>query len=103
MIYRFAAHRAQLLRPGASGDRAGPDPRWTASQPGVRFTLDRARQAYGKRLSVAPHPYFDNGHTLTVDSPDRRFALVMESNDSGRIITLRGGRWPDVGWLEGCS
>ena len=69
----------------------------------VGDTLDRARQAYGKRLSVAPHPYFDNGHTLTVYSPDRRFALVMESNDSGRIITLRGGRWPDVGWLEGCS
>ena len=69
----------------------------------VGDTLDRARQAYGKRLSVAPHPYFDNGHTLTVDSPDRRFALVMESNDSGRIITLRGGRLPDVGWLEGCS
>ena len=69
----------------------------------VGDTLDRARQAYGKRLSVAPHPYFDHGHTLTVYSLDRRFALVMESNDSGRIITLRGGRWPDVGWLEGCS
>jgi len=69
----------------------------------VGDTLDRARQAYGKRLSVGPHPYFDNGHTLTVYSPDRRFALVMESNDSGRIITLRGGRLPDVGWLEGCS
>ena len=49
----------------------------------VGDTLGRARQAYGKRLSVAPHPYFDNGHTLTVYSPDRRFALVMESNDSG--------------------
>lgn len=69
----------------------------------VGDTLDRARQAYGKRLSVGPHPYFDHGHTLTVYSPDRRFALVMESNDSGRIITLRGGRLPDVGWLEGCS
>ena len=69
----------------------------------VGDTLDRARQAYGKRLSVGPHPYFDKGHTLTVYSPDRRFALVMESNDSGRIITLRGGRLPDVSWLEGCS
>lgn len=69
----------------------------------VGDTLDSARQAYGQRLSVAPHSYFDNGHTLTVYSPDRRFARVMESNDSGRIITLRGGRWPDVGWLEGCA
>lgn len=101
-----------------------------ASQPGVRYTvaagvvsrvetrdaryatvsgvhvgdpIDRARQAYGQRLSVASHPYFDKGHVLTVYSPDRRFALVMESNDAGRIITLRGGRMPDIAWLEGCS
>ncbi len=49
----------------------------------VGDTLGRARQAYGERLSVAPHPYFDNGHRRTVYSPDRRFALVMESIDSG--------------------
>jgi len=40
---------------------------------------------------------------LTVYSPDRKFALVMEANDQGRIITLRGGRLPEVGWLEGCA
>jgi hypothetical protein len=75
----------------------------TVSGVHVGDTLDRARQVYGKRLTLAAHPYFDKGHMLTVYSPDRRFALVMESNDAGRIITLRGGRWPDVGWLEGCS
>jgi hypothetical protein len=75
----------------------------TVSGVHVGDTQDRARQVYGKRLAVAAHPYFDKGHMLTVYSPDRRFALVMESNDAGRIITLRGGRWPDVGWLEGCS
>lgn len=69
----------------------------------VGDTVDRARQVYGKRLSASPHPYFDKGWTLTVYSPDRRFALVMESNNSGHIITLRGGRMPDVAWLEGCS
>lgn len=76
-----------------------------ATLSGVRVgdTLDRARQAYGKRLNVGPHPYFDKGQTLSVYSPDRQFALVMESNNSGHIITLRGGRLPDVAWLEGCS
>lgn len=69
----------------------------------VGDTLERAQQAYGKRLSVAPHPYFDKGRMLTVPSPDRRHALVMESNDQGRIITLRSGRLPEVGWLEGCA
>lgn len=43
------------------------------------------------------------GRLWTAHAPDRRFALVMETNDDGRVITLRGGRLPDVGWLEGCS
>jgi hypothetical protein len=69
----------------------------------VGDTTERALQVYGKRLNSAPHPYFDRGRVLTVFSPDRKFALVMEANDQGRIITLRGGRLPEVGWLEGCS
>ena len=80
------------------------DPRYaTVSGVHVGDSLARAQQAYGKRLASAPHPYFDQGRMLTVYSPDRRFALVMETNDAGRIITLRGGRLPDVGWLEACS
>lgn len=75
----------------------------TVSGVHVGDTVEHAQQAYGKRLTLAPHPYFDKGHTLTVYSPDKRFALVMEANDQGRIITLRGGRLPEVGWLEGCS
>lgn len=116
--------------PGVGAATAACHYRSTAAQPGVRYTvagevitrvetrdaryatasglhvgdsLLRARQVYGRRLASAPHPYFDKGRMLTVYSPDRRFALVMESNDSGRIITLRAGRLPDVGWLEGCS
>ncbi|OGB07975.1 MAG: hypothetical protein A3E25_01630 [Burkholderiales bacterium RIFCSPHIGHO2_12_FULL_69_20] len=80
------------------------DPRYaTVSGVHVGDTAARALQVYGKRLSSTPHPYFDRGRVLTVYSPDRRFALVMEANDQGRIITLRGGRLPEVGWLEGCS
>jgi hypothetical protein len=80
------------------------DPRYaTVSGVHVGDSLDRVQQAYGKRLVSTPHPYFDKGQVLAVYSPDRRFALVMESNDSGRVITLRSGRQPDVAWLEGCS
>lgn len=63
----------------------------------------KARRVYGQRLSVSPHLYFASGLTLAVYSPDRRFALVMESNDAGRIITLRAGAVPAVEHLEGCS
>ena len=58
---------------------------------------------YGKRLNNAPHPYFDKGRMLTLVSSNRQHALVMESNDPDRIITIRGGRVPEVTWLEGCS
>jgi hypothetical protein len=63
----------------------------------------QARQLYGKRLVSSAHPYFERGHRLAVYSADRKFALVMESDDSGRIVTLRGGRLPAVEALEGCS
>ncbi len=69
----------------------------------VGDTVAQAQKAYGKRLRTAPHPYFSQGKVLSVFSPDGKFALVMEANDQGRIITLRGGRLPEVGWLEGCS
>lgn len=105
-------YRSTAQQPGVRYALAGEritrietrDPRYaTVSGVHVGDSLARAQQAYGKRLASSPHPYFDQGRTLTVYSPDRRFALVMETNDSGRIITLRGGRLPEVGWLEGCS
>ena len=125
-----AADSAANAANAANAAAAGCHYRSTAQQPGVRYalagavitrietrdpryatfsgvhvgdSLARAQQAYGQRLVSAPHPYFDQGRMLTVYSPNRRFALVMETNDGGRIITLRGGRLPDVGWLEGCS
>lgn len=105
-------YRSTAQQPGVRYALAGElitrvetrDPRYaTVSGVHVGDSLARAQQAYGKRLASAPHPYFDQGRMLTVYSPDRRFALVMETNDAGRIITLRGGRLPEVGWLEGCS
>ena len=76
-----------------------------ATVSGVRVgdEVQRVRRIYGERLSVGAHPYFARGQMLAVYSPDRRFALVMESNDAGRVVMLRGGLMPAVEWLEGCS
>jgi hypothetical protein len=80
------------------------DPRY-ATLSGVRVGDDvaKARRVYGQRMRVTPHLYFANGLTMALYSPDREFALVMESNDSGRIIALRAGSVPAVEFLEGCS
>ncbi len=127
-----ASRAAPLAAPPAASrpTTLGCHYRLNAQQPGVRYVLAgdlitrietrdaryatlsgihvgdsvaKAQKVYGKRLLVAAHPYFDRGKMLTVWSPDRRFALVMEANDGGRIITMRSGRMPEVGWLEGCS
>ncbi|MBP6903286.1 MAG: hypothetical protein KBC73_24570 [Burkholderiaceae bacterium] len=80
------------------------DPRWPSSS-GVQVGdgLARVRQVYGARLIESPHPYFERGRMLVVYARNKRSALVMESNNDGRVITLRGGRLPDVTWLEACS
>jgi hypothetical protein len=105
-------HRLSLQQPGVRYTLSGDvitrietrDTRYaTAKGVHVGDSVARAQKAYGKRLTSAPHPYFAQGKVLTVYSPDRKHALVMEANDQGRIITLRGGRLPEVGWLEGCS
>jgi len=72
---------------------------------GVRVgdPVDRVREIYGARLVVRPHAYFERGLMLSVYSPDRKFALVMESNDAGRLVILRGGMVPAVESLAGCS
>jgi hypothetical protein len=119
----------QALPPPAKAD-GDCQKRAAASQPGVVYIVDKvivtrvetrdaryatvsgvrvgddaakAQRVYGKRLTVTPHIYFAKGKTMAVYSPDRKFALVMESNDAGRIITLRGGLVPAVEYLEGCS
>lgn len=76
-----------------------------ASISGVHVGDDvaKAQRLYGKRLRVTPHLYFAKGLVLSLYSSDRRFALVMEGNDAGRIITLRAGAVPAVERLEGCS
>lgn len=80
------------------------DPRWpSGSGVQVGHDLARVRQVYGARLVEAPHPYFERGRMLMVYGRNKRSALVMESNNEGRVITLRGGRMPDVAWLEACS
>jgi hypothetical protein len=80
------------------------DPRYPTVR-GVRVgdPVKRVREIYGARLEVRPHAYFERGLVLSVYSPDRKFALVMESNDAGRLVTLRGGMVPAVESLAGCS
>jgi hypothetical protein len=67
-------------------------------------TEDRVRNIYGDEVKVEPHKYIDGGHYLTVtaDTTSSGKALVFET-DGKRVTMFRGGRLPEVKWIEGCK
>ena len=79
------------------------DPRFRTKS-GVRVGDSEAdaRKTYGKRLEVKRHKYYETGHYLIVRSADDRYALLMET-DRKKIVYIRAGVWPSVGYWEGCN
>jgi hypothetical protein len=67
-------------------------------------TEDHIKSIYGDEVKVEPHKYIDGGHYMTVagDSTTAGKALVFET-DGKRVTMFRGGRLPEVKWVEGCS
>jgi len=79
-----------------------------ATSKGARIgdTEARIKELYKGRVAVTPHEYTD-GHYLTVTPPpgsgeDRNYRLVFET-DGNRVLRYRGGKLPQVGWVESCS
>ncbi|GAC1491638.1 MAG: hypothetical protein NVS1B5_16540 [Gemmatimonadaceae bacterium] len=67
-------------------------------------TEDRVKSIYGDEVTVEPHKYIDGWHYLTVTGDTARSgkALVFET-DGKRVTMFRGGRLPEVKWMEGCK
>jgi hypothetical protein len=67
-------------------------------------TEDKIKTIYGDEVKVEPHKYIDGGHYMTVlgDSTSVGKALVFET-DGKHVTSFRGGRLPEVKWVEGCS
>jgi hypothetical protein len=67
-------------------------------------TEDRIKSIYGDEVKVEPHKYIEGGHYMTVvgDSASAGKALMFET-DGKRVTMFRGGRLPEVKWVEGCS
>ncbi len=73
----------------------------TVSGARVGDTEKHVQDIYHDRLVVTAHSYVD-GHYLTLTSHDGKYALVFETAD-GVITSYRIGRYPEVGYIEGCS
>lgn len=67
-------------------------------------TEDRIKSIYGDEVTVEPHKFIEAGHYMTVlgDSASAGKALVFET-DGKHVTMFRGGRLPEVKWVEGCS
>ncbi len=65
---------------------------------------DRLKSIYDDDLKVEPHKYIESGHYMTVmgDSASAGKALVFET-DGKHVTMFRGGRLPEVKWVEGCG
>jgi hypothetical protein len=76
----------------------------TAAGARVGDTEARINQLYPGRVQTSPHKYID-GHYLVVrrgSGADSVYRLVFET-DGQRVTRYRGGRAPEVEWVEGCS
>jgi hypothetical protein len=77
-----------------------------ATAEGARVGDSEARvdSLYAGRVQRTPHKYTD-GRYLIVRGPasaDTLHRLVFET-DGRRVTRFRGGRLPEVEWVEGCS
>jgi uncharacterized membrane protein len=73
-----------------------------ATDEGVRVgdNKESVREFYAGRVTASPHKYTD-GEYLTI-APDARHRIVFEV-DQHQVTRYRGGRLPEVEWVEGCS
>ena len=77
-----------------------------ATSAGARIgdTEATIKKLYAGLVTVSPHKYTD-GHYLTVVpklQADSAFRIVFET-DGARVLQYRGGRRPQVEYVEGCS
>ncbi len=63
-------------------------------------TEDEVRERY-PRLRTRPHPYDPDGQYLIVPGPNRR--VVFETDGNDEVTSFRGGRMPEIMYIEGCA
>ena len=54
------------------------------------------------KAHVGPHKYLEGGYYLTFPSKDGKAAIVLEA-DKDKVLEIRAGLQPSVGYVERCS
>lgn len=54
------------------------------------------------KAQVEPHKYLEGGYYLTFPSQDGKAAIVLEVSED-KVLEIRAGLQPSVGYVEHCS
>ena len=67
----------------------------------VGDTEDEIKRLYERMFKVSPHKYVD-GHYITIEMKGGKYGIIFET-DGKHVTSFRAGRFPEVGYIEGCS
>ena len=67
----------------------------------VGDTEARGKQVYGRRLKVEDAHYDDDGHYLTVFTPDKKYGIRFTTHE-GKIVEIYVGRAESIQYVEDC-
>jgi hypothetical protein len=81
--------------------RADADP-WIANSLDLALgaQLDEVRKKYPKAV-IEPNHYDSNSLDIMIKSPDGKSAILL-NEEKGRIVGIRAGLFPSVGYVERC-
>jgi hypothetical protein len=74
----------------------------TAEGARVGDPITRIEQLYSGRVRIQPHKYTAGKYLIVTPGPDTTLQLIFET-DSARVTRYRGGRLPQVAYVEGCG
>jgi hypothetical protein len=69
---------------------------------GISIGAKRADVKKVPKVVETRHEYDENGHYLTVTTPNRKNAIVFEESE-GVVTYIRAGVLPAAGYIEGCQ
>lgn len=76
----------------------------SAEGAGIGTAEADVRRIYGDRLQVQPHKYTDGRYLIVRPAgPDSATHRMVFETDGQTVTKLRGGKLPEVEWVEGCS
>ena len=74
----------------------------TAKGAKVGDSEEKVKNLYKESYKVSGHPYVEAGHYITINSENGKNGIIFETD--GKVVTeFRAGRFPEVGFIEGCS